>query len=485
MISVCSLARGKIDKQRRERHGIRHAWFSVIALIAVFAEYWLLNYSAFPLFDPISIVTREISAAAGGCVLVLLALVAAWKPSVFKERLFFIGVPIVLIVGLALMGIGLSLQASFLLILGVSCITIAIGLIAVVVGIGCIGMPSRTLGLCVIVAYFLSYALRGVFQFLPTTLNMIFFALIPLVALALSTSYARPVLAEIFLAEPPVRAVITTPNSLLPFEHQIFIVLIVFRFVYGYTLTFGETERVPFLSFFALIPLGMLVIYAIFRRRPLDLDGLFRMSILFSIAGFLVLSLSGGPHDIIASNLLSCGTGFFEILMYISLVALGSKNKQGSLVVLTWGNAMASLGTIVGANFGRLTNAYYGSDSIALSVISATIIFCLVFYVLVIQKDFSFMKTVQSIAPLAPVVFSTHLASPETQCIVLSERYGLTPRESEILMLLARGRNTRFIQDKLVVSYNTVKTHVSHIYAKLDVHTHQELINVVEEQLPH
>ena len=29
------------------------------------------------------------------------------------------------------------------------------------------------------------------------------------------------------------------------------------------------------------------------------------------------------------------------------------------------------------------------------------------------------------------------------------------------------------------VSYNTVKTHVAHIYTKLGVHSHQELIDLV------
>ena len=45
-----------------------------------------------------------------------------------------------------------------------------------------------------------------------------------------------------------------------------------------------------------------------------------------------------------------------------------------------------------------------------------------------------------------------------------------------------RDSNVRFIQDELTVSYNTVKTHVSHIYAKLDVHSHQELFDLVERQ---
>ena len=62
----------------------------------------------------------------------------------------------------------------------------------------------------------------------------------------------------------------------------------------------------------------------------------------------------------------------------------------------------------------------------------------------------------------------------------LAEDARLTEREREVFGLLARGRNARYIQETLVVSYNTVKTHVSHVYAKLGVHSQQELIDVVE-----
>lgn len=48
--------------------------------------------------------------------------------------------------------------------------------------------------------------------------------------------------------------------------------------------------------------------------------------------------------------------------------------------------------------------------------------------------------------------------------------------------LLAAGRNGVYIQQALGVSYNTVKTHVAHIYAKLGVHTHQELLDFVGRQ---
>lgn len=68
----------------------------------------------------------------------------------------------------------------------------------------------------------------------------------------------------------------------------------------------------------------------------------------------------------------------------------------------------------------------------------------------------------------------------ERQCADAAKAYSLTPREEEILVLLAKGRNSDHIAQKLVLSPFTVKTHMRRIYAKMGVHDHQALIDIVE-----
>ena len=46
--------------------------------------------------------------------------------------------------------------------------------------------------------------------------------------------------------------------------------------------------------------------------------------------------------------------------------------------------------------------------------------------------------------------------------------------------LLAHGRNAAYIQESLTISRNTVKSYVARVYGKLGVHSHQELIDMVE-----
>jgi DNA-binding CsgD family transcriptional regulator len=52
---------------------------------------------------------------------------------------------------------------------------------------------------------------------------------------------------------------------------------------------------------------------------------------------------------------------------------------------------------------------------------------------------------------------------------VATDRYGLTPRELEVLRLVAAGKSNREIASELVISGHTVARHVQNILAKLDV----------------
>jgi len=60
--------------------------------------------------------------------------------------------------------------------------------------------------------------------------------------------------------------------------------------------------------------------------------------------------------------------------------------------------------------------------------------------------------------------------------------YNLTNRENEILELLAKGYRYKEIADKLFVSLETVRSHVHHIYEKLQVSSRTDALNKVFPQ---
>lgn len=66
----------------------------------------------------------------------------------------------------------------------------------------------------------------------------------------------------------------------------------------------------------------------------------------------------------------------------------------------------------------------------------------------------------------------------EERCRYLSSRFRLTDRERAVLVLLCQGRNRSAVCDRLNISESTAKTHFSHIYEKMHVKSHQELLTI-------
>jgi DNA-binding CsgD family transcriptional regulator len=57
---------------------------------------------------------------------------------------------------------------------------------------------------------------------------------------------------------------------------------------------------------------------------------------------------------------------------------------------------------------------------------------------------------------------------------------GITPRELEILELIAQGLSNREIADKLFVSENTVKTHSSRLFDKLSARRRTQAVQIAK-----
>lgn len=47
---------------------------------------------------------------------------------------------------------------------------------------------------------------------------------------------------------------------------------------------------------------------------------------------------------------------------------------------------------------------------------------------------------------------------------IVQRKFGLSDREAEIVLLITRGRNVPAIAEELVISQNTVRTHIKRIY---------------------
>jgi DNA-binding NarL/FixJ family response regulator len=85
---------------------------------------------------------------------------------------------------------------------------------------------------------------------------------------------------------------------------------------------------------------------------------------------------------------------------------------------------------------------------------------------------------------LAPVVTSrliAHFARQPTLVSTPPSLSGLTPREREVLVRVARGESNAEIAARLVLAEQTVKTHVSRIFLKLGIRDRAQAVMVAYE----
>lgn len=75
-------------------------------------------------------------------------------------------------------------------------------------------------------------------------------------------------------------------------------------------------------------------------------------------------------------------------------------------------------------------------------------------------------------------------ASDEALVRRIAGRFALSPRETDVFMLLSRGWTLAMISEELYLSQNTVKSHNAAVYKKLGVHTRQDLLKLVEQERP-
>jgi DNA-binding NarL/FixJ family response regulator len=70
--------------------------------------------------------------------------------------------------------------------------------------------------------------------------------------------------------------------------------------------------------------------------------------------------------------------------------------------------------------------------------------------------------------------YLNHVKNPDR--VVIEQEQELTPREHEILKLVAEGFSNQLIADKLYISVRTVESHKNHIMQKLELTTTVELV---------
>ena len=329
--------------------------------------------------------------------------------------------------------------------------------------------------------------------------------------------------------EAPADLQMTQPATFLPFNHRLYLLVGVFGFSAGMSFFFGIDADYPTTSVVSVVPLLLIAVLGIKVRRHLDLDALLIVAFVIAAGAFLSIGFVWNESIIISGALFGAAEACFYVLMFTLLAAIAQRNERNAAVVFGWGLGLFVLGWgVCGFGFNVLAHLFISEVPLLVFPLAWAFIAFNAWFL----HGFSVEAAVAGIEAAHEVVApqargaqeagrsggtgAADAASPtgaamtdptnlgrltsmsamavetptkqpasasdllEARLSNLAGQAGLTGREREVFELLARGRNAHYLQEQLGISRNTAKTHIAHIYAKLGIHSQQELIDLLD-----
>jgi DNA-binding CsgD family transcriptional regulator len=199
-----------------------------------------------------------------------------------------------------------------------------------------------------------------------------------------------------------------------------------------------------------------------------------------------------GAQTLVVRVFMGCGYYLFVAVFYSYLGAETLAGRRAPFLVFAFGNCANTVGLVLGWALGFLAGSFPLPLASPIAVGIVYVVLLAGLFLLSSRsnafQDASVSDAVRSadgpasanaLSAEAPAA-SLFVTAILMQCAKASVAYGLSPREEEILGYLVRGRSVVAVAEEMNLSRNTVKTHVEHMYRKLDVHTREELLHAVE-----
>ena len=512
---------------------------------------------------------REISTLVTEATFLVITAGAYRKPQIVRAPALVALACAFTLAAMAFVGAGLSAHSVALLSLGIFCRSISRALTLCLFALCLVQLESgKQVSFAIALGLFIFSVLdlfRGV---IGTPLNAILLLGAAQIIVAIWAMKPASRVLDITSAGDSIDDLkLADPTAFLPVFHGVFVCILLFSAASGFALTFNEVASAP-PTLLANTPLlALLLLFLLLSWGNKREDVLFTLSVLIVMAGFLTTPLSfNETFANTSSTLLRFGEQCFDVLAWTVIAAIGRRNVYGCLVSAGVMQMMSSIGTLIGAMSGHITNDFVTTDFFMATGFALTMVFAFFAFLWCGFRTFSFTDAIESVTTVShpssdeqgesdadagktamampsasgeePAVrgqdaspalsadgtatagnaFAANAAAgdvpasdgasimdavraagtapsengpaPEAgtavpapnqlheNCARLGDEFGLTAREREVFVLLAQGRNGRYIMDHLVISRNTAKSHIKHIYSKLGVHSHQELIDL-------
>ena len=238
-----------------------------------------------------------------------------------------------------------------------------------------------------------------------------------------------------------------------------------------------------FFSFMSVVVL-IAVIAVVNSIKRFDLSRVYYPLIFAMAFACIITSLFGDSMLWLQVVVMNTAYNVFVLVMWCLLANIAGRTDASPTRVFGLGRGASAFGTTLGQ---FITLTAMSSINLAtvipkIGLVSAVVIFATAFLILGERTvGDALEKTYRHSGAVSEANNSENSnKSWKTRCENVGKQYQLTSRELELTLLLSRGRTAKYIAEELNISYSTAKGHIKNIYAKCDVHSRDELINLID-----
>ncbi|PNV65870.1 hypothetical protein C2L80_04180 [Rubneribacter badeniensis] len=238
----------------------------------------------------------------------------------------------------------------------------------------------------------------------------------------------------------------------------------------------GAQDRVTVL-FGVCVAAACVLVAALARKGMIEIKALYQMAVPVLVAGALLVLMGYGWSGVAAA--LCSNAAFTLFSVFVTVVFCGISYRYGVNAVWMFGitQASLSLGSFAGKAVSALGAPLFADPEVLVATIAVLVVaFVALSMVLVSDRDFT---TTWGVASRNEGSGALTVLDEEERtaraCARVAQRYGLTRREEEVLVLMMRGYTLARIGEELYVADSTMKTHSRHIYRKVGVGNRNEL----------
>ncbi len=231
----------------------------------------------------------------------------------------------------------------------------------------------------------------------------------------------------------------------------------------------------------------IMVSFLLFAQRP-TFDTYFKGVAPLIAATLALMIWNDTAASFLKSTFLAITNTILTVATFLCVVNAAQKSQDNAAVSIGITQGALQLGVLIGNIAAQQFIVWYGkeSDMLLFTIAALSVLFSLAWYIYPTEQQHYHPRppgvnaTVSHKTTLLDTTITPSDSSLEIVCDQLASAHSLSGREREILGYLARGRSQPYIREELILSKNTVATHVKHIYQKLDVHSRQELLDLIE-----